>query len=99
MWFPFFHSQISQKKRKEITFSVEQDFVVTHTKPAPVQIYDYYETGRSLILTSMKFEGGTGTEETLLALRETQNQHSWNKHSSGLYQDLDLVPGERLISL
>ncbi|XP_074681846.1 ovostatin-like [Strix aluco] len=35
---------ISQKKRKEITFSVEQDFVVTHPKPAPVQIYDYYET-------------------------------------------------------
>ncbi|PKU29436.1 ovostatin-like [Limosa lapponica baueri] len=36
---------ISQKKRKEITFSVQQDFVVTHPKPAPVQIYDYYETG------------------------------------------------------
>ncbi|GAB0177413.1 hypothetical protein GRJ2_000206500 [Grus japonensis] len=36
--------KISQKKRKEITFSVEQDFVVTHPKPAPVQIYDYYET-------------------------------------------------------
>ncbi|XP_054238714.1 ovostatin-like [Indicator indicator] len=35
---------ISQKKRKEITFSVEQDFVVTHPKPAVVQIYDYYET-------------------------------------------------------
>ncbi|KFV15608.1 Ovostatin, partial [Tauraco erythrolophus] len=35
---------ISQKKRKEITFSVERDFVVTHPKPAPVQIYDYYET-------------------------------------------------------
>nr|XP_009917431.1 PREDICTED: ovostatin-like [Haliaeetus albicilla] len=35
---------ISQKKREEITFSVEQDFVVTHPKPAPVQIYDYYET-------------------------------------------------------
>ncbi|NWQ66210.1 OVOS protein, partial [Neopipo cinnamomea] len=35
---------ISQKKRKEITFSVEQDFIVTHPKPAPVQIYDYYET-------------------------------------------------------
>ncbi|XP_009975057.3 ovostatin-like [Tyto alba] len=35
---------ILQKKRKEITFSVEQDFVVTHPKPAPVQIYDYYET-------------------------------------------------------
>ncbi|KFQ69903.1 Ovostatin, partial [Phaethon lepturus] len=35
---------ISQNKRKEITFSVEQDFVVTHPKPAPVQIYDYYET-------------------------------------------------------
>ncbi|NWV38179.1 OVOS protein, partial [Grantiella picta] len=35
---------ISQKKRKEITFSVEQDFRVTHPKPAPVQIYDYYET-------------------------------------------------------
>ncbi|XP_009876992.1 PREDICTED: ovostatin-like, partial [Apaloderma vittatum] len=35
---------LSQKKRKEITFSVEQDFVVTHTKPASVQIYDYYET-------------------------------------------------------
>ncbi|NWR45528.1 OVOS protein, partial [Regulus satrapa] len=35
---------ISQKERKEITFSVEQDFVVTHPKPAPVQIYDYYET-------------------------------------------------------
>ncbi|NWX18237.1 OVOS protein, partial [Aegotheles bennettii] len=35
---------ISRKKRKEITFSVEQDFVVTHPKPAPVQIYDYYET-------------------------------------------------------
>ncbi|XP_040450916.1 ovostatin-like [Falco naumanni] len=35
---------ISQKKRKEITFTVEQDFVVTHPKPAPVQIYDYYET-------------------------------------------------------
>ncbi|NXC73889.1 OVOS protein, partial [Anhinga anhinga] len=34
---------ISQKKKKEITFSVEQDFVVTHLKPAPVQIYDYYE--------------------------------------------------------
>ncbi|NXF32862.1 OVOS protein, partial [Nyctibius bracteatus] len=35
---------ILQKKRKEVTFSVEQDFVVTHPKPAPVQIYDYYET-------------------------------------------------------
>ncbi|NXI50424.1 OVOS protein, partial [Chloroceryle aenea] len=35
---------ISQKKRNKITFSVEQDFVVTHHKPAPVQIYDYYET-------------------------------------------------------
>ncbi|XP_030803233.1 ovostatin-like [Camarhynchus parvulus] len=35
---------LSQKKRKEITFSVEQDFAVTHPKPAPVQIYDYYET-------------------------------------------------------
>ncbi|XP_010140122.1 PREDICTED: ovostatin-like [Buceros rhinoceros silvestris] len=35
---------ISQKKRKEITFSVEQDFIVAHPKPAPVQIYDYYET-------------------------------------------------------
>ncbi|NWI86207.1 OVOS protein, partial [Pitta sordida] len=35
---------ISQKKRKEITFSVEQDFLVSHSKPAPVQIYDYYET-------------------------------------------------------
>ncbi|NXW49381.1 OVOS protein, partial [Nyctiprogne leucopyga] len=35
---------IMQKKRIEITFSVEQDFVVTHPKPAPVQIYDYYET-------------------------------------------------------
>ncbi|KAM4672096.1 LOW QUALITY PROTEIN: ovostatin-like [Amazona ochrocephala] len=35
---------ISQKERKEIAFSVEQDFVVTHPKPAPVQIYDYYET-------------------------------------------------------
>ncbi|NXE27914.1 OVOS protein, partial [Ardeotis kori] len=35
---------ISQKKRKEITFSAEQDFVVTHPKPASVQIYDYYET-------------------------------------------------------
>ncbi|NXK98094.1 OVOS protein, partial [Formicarius rufipectus] len=35
---------ISQKKRKEITFSVEQDFIVTHPKPASVQIYDYYET-------------------------------------------------------
>lgn len=47
-------SQLSQKKRKEITFSVEQDFVVTHPKPAPVQIYDYYETGMALILTSVK---------------------------------------------
>ncbi|KFZ63747.1 Ovostatin, partial [Podiceps cristatus] len=35
---------ILQKERKEITFSVEQDFVVTHPKPAPVQVYDYYET-------------------------------------------------------
>ncbi|NXU42737.1 OVOS protein, partial [Drymodes brunneopygia] len=35
---------ISQKKRQEISFSVEQDFIVTHPKPAPVQIYDYYET-------------------------------------------------------
>ncbi|KFP86852.1 Ovostatin, partial [Acanthisitta chloris] len=35
---------IPQKKRKEITFSVEQDFIVSHSKPAPVQIYDYYET-------------------------------------------------------
>ncbi|NXM78027.1 OVOS protein, partial [Serilophus lunatus] len=35
---------ISQRKRKKITFSVEQDFLVTHPKPAPVQIYDYYET-------------------------------------------------------
>uniref|UniRef100_A0A8C9KUM3 Ovostatin-like n=1 Tax=Serinus canaria TaxID=9135 RepID=A0A8C9KUM3_SERCA len=35
---------LSQKKRKEITFSVEQDFVVTRPKPAAVQIYDYYET-------------------------------------------------------
>ncbi|KAM6420957.1 LOW QUALITY PROTEIN: ovostatin-like [Pluvialis apricaria] len=64
---------ISQKTKKEITFSVEQDFVVTHSKPAPVQIYDYYETGRSFILTSMKFGGGTGTTETLHALREIQN--------------------------
>ncbi|NXF96145.1 OVOS protein, partial [Eubucco bourcierii] len=35
---------ITQKKRKEITFSVEQTFIVTHPKPAAVQIYDYYET-------------------------------------------------------
>ncbi|NWR28664.1 OVOS protein, partial [Tachuris rubrigastra] len=35
---------ISQKERKEITFSVEQDLIVTHLKPASVQIYDYYET-------------------------------------------------------
>ncbi|XP_074966839.1 ovostatin-like [Phalacrocorax aristotelis] len=35
---------VSQKKKKKITFSVEQDFVVTHLKPAAVQIYDYYET-------------------------------------------------------
>ncbi|NXX96850.1 OVOS protein, partial [Centropus bengalensis] len=35
---------ISQKKSKKITFSVEQEFVVTHAKPAPVQIYDYYES-------------------------------------------------------
>ncbi|NWW54477.1 OVOS protein, partial [Pedionomus torquatus] len=35
---------ISQNKMKEITFSVEQDFVVTHPQPASVQIYDYYET-------------------------------------------------------
>ncbi|KAJ7418213.1 ovostatin [Willisornis vidua] len=35
---------ISQKKKKEIIFSVEQDFIVTNPKPAPVQIYDYYET-------------------------------------------------------
>ncbi|OWK54562.1 Ovostatin, partial [Lonchura striata] len=54
---------ISQKKRKEITFSVEQDFVVTHPKPAPVQIYDYYETGLFLILTSVKCGRGTGTAE------------------------------------
>uniref|UniRef100_A0A8C5TG92 Ovostatin n=1 Tax=Malurus cyaneus samueli TaxID=2593467 RepID=A0A8C5TG92_9PASS len=40
----FYLQNISQKKRKEITFSVEQDFLVTHPKPAPVQIYDYYET-------------------------------------------------------
>lgn len=47
---------------------------MTHPKPAPVQIYDYYETGRSFILTSMTFGGGTGpgTAETLCALRETQ---------------------------
>ncbi|XP_063999068.1 ovostatin-like [Pogoniulus pusillus] len=35
---------ITQKKRKEITFSVEQDFIVSHPKSAAVQIYDYYET-------------------------------------------------------
>ncbi|XP_021250470.1 ovostatin [Numida meleagris] len=35
---------ILQKRRKEITFSVEQEFIVTHPKPAPVHIYDYYET-------------------------------------------------------
>uniref|UniRef100_A0A8C0U3V7 Ovostatin-like n=1 Tax=Cyanistes caeruleus TaxID=156563 RepID=A0A8C0U3V7_CYACU len=40
----FYLQNISQKKRKEITFSVEQDFVVSHPKPAAVQIYDYYET-------------------------------------------------------
>uniref|UniRef100_A0A8C2TZ08 Ovostatin n=1 Tax=Coturnix japonica TaxID=93934 RepID=A0A8C2TZ08_COTJA len=33
-----------QKRRKEVTFSVEQEFVVTHLKPAPVYIYDYYKT-------------------------------------------------------
>ncbi|KAK2537742.1 ovostatin [Columba guinea] len=33
-----------QKKRKQIIFSVEQDFIVNHPKPAPLQIYDYYET-------------------------------------------------------
>lgn len=91
--------QISQKKRKEITFSVEQDFVVTHPKPAPVQIYDYYETGRSLILVNVKCGGGTGTAETLCALRETQNQPCCNQHSSQLHQYLNLGPGERLISL
>ncbi|POI35426.1 hypothetical protein CIB84_000822, partial [Bambusicola thoracicus] len=36
--------KILQKRRKEVTFSVEQNFVVTHPKPAPVLIYDYYET-------------------------------------------------------
>ncbi|NXX73862.1 OVOS protein, partial [Urocolius indicus] len=36
--------KILQKEKKEITFSVEQDFVVTHLKPTAVQIYDYYET-------------------------------------------------------
>ncbi|NWH63128.1 OVOS protein, partial [Geococcyx californianus] len=35
---------ISQEKSKKIIFSVEQDFVVTHPKPAPVHLYDYYET-------------------------------------------------------
>ncbi|XP_005509812.2 ovostatin-like isoform X1 [Columba livia] len=35
---------IPQKKRKQIIFSVEQDFIVNHPKPAPLQIYDYYET-------------------------------------------------------
>ncbi|XP_074445031.1 ovostatin-like [Larus michahellis] len=44
---------ISQKKRKEITFSVEQDFVVTHPKPAPVQIYDYYETEKYAVAQYM----------------------------------------------
>lgn len=48
MWSSSFHYQILQKRRKEVIFSVEQDFVVTHPKPAPVQIYDYYFTGRSL---------------------------------------------------
>uniref|UniRef100_A0A663LX89 Ovostatin n=1 Tax=Athene cunicularia TaxID=194338 RepID=A0A663LX89_ATHCN len=59
---------ISQKKKKEITFSVEQDFVVTHPKPSPVQIYDYYETGRSLILTRMKSGQGTVTLGFMLRL-------------------------------
>ncbi|XP_062427192.1 ovostatin-like [Rhea pennata] len=40
----FYLQNILQKKRKEITFSVEQDFLVTNPNPAPVQIYDYYET-------------------------------------------------------
>lgn len=88
--------QISQKKRKEITFSVEQDFVVTHPKPAAVQIYDYYETGMSLILASVKCGRGAGTAETLCALRGTQNQPCCNQHSSELHQDLNLQPGMRL---
>lgn len=84
MWSSSLHSQISQKKGKEITFSVEQDFVVTHPKPAPVQIYDYYETGKSLILSSTKFGGGTRDSKTLHALREVQNQPSWNQDFSEL---------------
>ncbi|NXY89282.1 OVOS protein, partial [Alcedo cyanopectus] len=39
----FYLENMSQKKRIKITFSVEQDFVVTYPKPVPVQIYDYYE--------------------------------------------------------
>ncbi|KFQ34298.1 Ovostatin, partial [Mesitornis unicolor] len=44
---------ISKKKRKEITFSVEQDFVVAHPKPVPVQIYDYYETEEYAVVQYM----------------------------------------------
>ncbi|NWX90083.1 OVOS protein, partial [Nothoprocta pentlandii] len=40
----FYLENILQNKKKKITFSVEQDFVVTNPKAAPVQMYDYYET-------------------------------------------------------
>uniref|UniRef100_A0A8C3S8T6 Alpha-macroglobulin receptor-binding domain-containing protein n=1 Tax=Chelydra serpentina TaxID=8475 RepID=A0A8C3S8T6_CHESE len=29
------------------TFSLEQDFPVKNLRPAPVRLYDYYETGES----------------------------------------------------
>ncbi|KGL79418.1 Ovostatin, partial [Tinamus guttatus] len=40
----FYLENILQKKKKKITFSVEQDFIVTNPRAAPVQMYDYYET-------------------------------------------------------
>ncbi|KAG6921209.1 pregnancy zone protein, partial [Chelydra serpentina] len=35
------------KEAASFTFSLEQDFPVKNLRPAPVRLYDYYETGES----------------------------------------------------
>lgn len=72
MWFLSFGSQILQKKKKEITFSVEQDFVVTHPKPAPVKIYDYYETGRSFYFNQHEVWGRDRESKNTACVRDRE---------------------------
>uniref|UniRef100_A0A8C2YT07 Ovostatin-like n=1 Tax=Chinchilla lanigera TaxID=34839 RepID=A0A8C2YT07_CHILA len=43
----FFYLQSITQKKIQFSFSIEQDTLVSNTKPASVQLYDYYATGKN----------------------------------------------------